>query len=107
MAALKGKRRCFAHSPTTMHQRRAASSRGGRNNRTPKAQTSAPVSSTADLQRHVGQVLADVLLRENTERRALSVARLIEVARKLIEQEEVERRLEMVEQRLTAMERRP
>jgi hypothetical protein len=62
------------------------------------------VGSVGALQQHVGQVLADVLLRENTERRALAVARLVETARRLIEQGDMERRLHMIEQRLATME---
>src|SRR5689334_5182359 len=84
MAALKGQQHCFAHSPRTSRQRRAASGRGGRQNRTPKASAPASVRSIPELQQIVGQVMADVLLRENTERRALAVARLVEVGRKLI-----------------------
>jgi hypothetical protein len=49
------------------------------------------------LQHHIGQVLADVLLRDNTEKRASVVARLVEVARNLIDAGEVEARLEMIE----------
>lgn len=105
MRPLRGDTLCFRHSPRTVHQRRAASARGGRHNRTPKASSAVAVASIADLQRHVGQALADVLLRDNTERRANAVARLVEVARRLIEVGEVEDRMNLIEQRLAWMER--
>ena len=102
MAALKGQSHCFTHSPKTASKRRVARRRGGQATRTPKARAAADVASIQALQRHVGQVLADVLLRDNTERRAGAIARLVEVARGLIEVGDMERRLEMIEQRLDA-----
>lgn len=63
------------------------------------------VQRIKDLQEHVGAVLADVLLRDNTERRALAVARLVEVGRKLITDGDIERRLDLIETRLHSMER--
>jgi hypothetical protein len=104
MAALKGGTLCFTHSPKAARQRTAARRKGGHATRTPKAAGPAPVATVADLQGHLGRVLADVLVRENTERRANAAARLIVVAARLIEQGEYEERLEMIEQRLTAME---
>lgn len=106
MRPLKGSRFCWAHAPHVRAQRRAASAKGGRAGRTAKATTPASVTAVADLQQHIGQALADVLLLPNRERRALAVARLVEVARKLIEVGELETRLELVEARLADMERR-
>ena len=104
MAPLKGERRCWAHSPRTARRRGLASSRGGRATRVGKAARPVPVASIPDLQRYVGQAIADVLLRENTERRANSIARLVEVARRLIEHGDLNDRLDLIERRLEAME---
>jgi len=105
MRPLKGARYCFSHSANTVHARRSASRRGGQHNRTPKAKAPVLVQSIKDLQEHVGQVLADVLLRDNTERRALAAARLVEVGRKLIVDGDIERRLDAIEARLDAQEK--
>jgi hypothetical protein len=104
MARLSGERFCFTHSPRATAYRRTARQKGGRATRTRKAVAPARVAEIGELQRHIGWVLADVLLRDNTERRALAVARLVEVGRRLIEQGELERRLELMEQRMNAME---
>lgn len=103
MAALSGQRQCFSHSARTVHQRLAASRRGGRKNRTAKASAPVAVKTIVELQQHVGKVLADILLRDNTEKRALAVARLVEVARRLIVEHEVAEWMELIEQRLDAM----
>jgi hypothetical protein len=63
------------------------------------------VATIADLQGHLGLLLADVLLRENTERRANAAARLIAEALKCIDASDVQTRLEMIEERLAAIER--
>lgn len=106
MARLKGERFCFTHSPAAAKRRRVARRRGGRASRTPKATTPVPVGTITDLQKHIGMTLADVLLLNNTEKRALAVARLVESARRLIEVNELQRWLMQIEQRLDSMERR-
>lgn len=105
MARLKGERFCFTHHPRAAGQRAAARKHGGAATRTKKAAAPASVAGIAQLQQHVGQVLADVLLRDNTEKRALAVARLVEVGRRLLEHGELERRLDMIEARLATMDR--
>jgi hypothetical protein len=68
------------------------------------AAASADVSSIAALQVHVGRLLADTLLLENSPRRSMTASRLILVALRLIEAGDHERRLDAIEERLNAME---
>jgi hypothetical protein len=106
MAALKRGRYCWNHSPAVSKQRAAARSRGGRRGLIAPAQGSADVSSIAALQGHVGQALADVLLRPSSEKKAASIARLVECARKLIVEGEVEQQLALLAARLDELEER-
>jgi hypothetical protein len=105
MPAMKGQRHCFTHSPNAATARRSARQKGGRT-RGIGYGVPADVSSIGALQRHLAQALGDSLIRPNSERRCVTIARLVEVARKLIEVGEVQQRLELVEARLAEMEGR-
>lgn len=106
MAPMRGERFCFRHSPKTAKARKVASARGGRHGRIPKAHTPADVTSIDELQKHLGQVLADVMLHPNTLQRGATVARLLGEARQLIEVGDLERRLALIEARLDMQDAR-
>lgn len=103
MPAMTGQRHCFTHSPKAATARKAARVKGGRT-RGIGYGVPADVTSIAALQRHLAQALGDSLIRPNSERRCLTIARLLEVGRKLIEVSEVEQRLALIEARLAHME---
>lgn len=104
MRPLKGGRYCFNHSPAVARKRAAARKRGGRQTRIGPAKGVADVSSIPALQSHIGQALADTLLRPSSEKKAASIARLVECARRLIVEGELEQRLALIEARLDAQE---
>lgn len=103
MAPLRGSSRCFAHAPQTAQARRAAAAKGGRKGRIGYG-APVDVSTLTALQAHVAQLLGDVLRRPNTERRAATGARLVETGRRLLDDLDLRQRLELLEQRLAAME---
>lgn len=103
MAAMKGQRHCFTHSPKAAKARKAARVKGGKT-RGIGYGTPADVATITSLQRHLAQALGDSLIRPNSERRCITIARLLDVGRKLIEQGETERRLELLEARLDDLE---
>lgn len=70
----------------------------------PNASAPALVGGISDLQRHLGQTLADTGMHENSLKRSMVVARLILAAAKLIEDGDISRRMDMIEQRLDSME---
>jgi hypothetical protein len=102
MPPMRGQARCFNHAKAVAAKRRAARAKGGSATKTAYATQPADVTTLTALQQHVGQLLADVMLRENTEKRALAAARLIEVARRLIESADLEARVAALEAVLRA-----
>lgn len=103
MARLRGTKHCFAHSPKTASKRKAASAKGGRRGRVGYG-VPADVSNVNALQGHLAQVVGDQLVRPNGERRNATLARLIDVARRLIDQSELEARIAAVERKLSTQE---
>jgi hypothetical protein len=103
MARLTGQKRCFTHSAGTAGHRRAARVKGGKATRQAKASAPVPVLTIAQLQGHLGLLLADVLLLPNTERRASAGARLIMAAARLITDGETRDLLEQVRDELTQL----
>lgn len=103
MAALKGQRQCFTHSPSTRGARTVARRRGGRN--TVRAAVKVGLRSIEDLQAVLEQEAGEVLKLSRSLRRASVVTRMLGEGRKLIEVSSIERRLDMIEQRLDAQEK--
>ena len=105
MAPLAGQPRCYTHSATTAASRAKARRRGGQRTRTGYAPIPAPVATIGDLQGTLAQVLGDVLRLPNSESRGRTVARLLVVAAKLIEDGDLRARIEALEQRLGSVTR--
>lgn len=103
MPAMKGQRQCFTHSPKAAKARKVARVRGGKS-RGIGYGVPANVGSIHALQAHLSQALGDSLIRPNSERRSTTIARLLEVGRKLLEHGELEQRLALIEARLDAQE---
>ncbi|HEU4993228.1 MAG TPA: hypothetical protein VFT29_00330, partial [Gemmatimonadaceae bacterium] len=97
MAALRGSRLCYNHSPGTARKRIASRRNGGRRTRVPNARTPLSVATIAELQQHIGQALADARMHGNSLQRSMVVARLVLAAVKLIEVGEVEQRFVQIE----------
>jgi hypothetical protein len=105
MAALKGQRHCFSHSAHTVHQRRAASRRGGQHNRVPNAARISSPATTAMVMVELSQALADAKRHPNSLQRGMLIARVGLALMKVRELSEVEDRLDAIERRLEATER--
>jgi hypothetical protein len=105
MRPLKGQRFCFAHSPRTKVQRRAASSRGGRAERVPNAPAISTPANIADIRLRLTQGLADAGQHPNTLQRGMLIARLTMALIKVIEVSDIEGRFETIEERLAEMEK--
>lgn len=105
MKPLKGSRHCFSHSAQTVHQRRVASSRGGKRHRVLNAKAPVPARSITDLQGHLEQAIADAMMHPNSLQRSMVIARLVLASARMIEVGDVERRLELIERQLANMER--
>lgn len=104
MAPLRGQTTCYIHSPRTASNRSASRRKAGQRRRVPNASAPALVGGIVDLQVHLGQALADAEMHENSLKRSMVVARLILAAAKLIEDGDITRRIDMIEQRLDAQE---
>lgn len=94
MAPLVGKSECFIHDAHTATARAASRRKAGQRLRVPNARAPLPVSTIADLQRHIGQALGDAMQHENSLKRAAVVARLVMAAARLIEEGETRALLE-------------
>lgn len=104
MPPLRGKGECYIHSPGSARQRSASRSKAGQRVRVPNAKAPVDVMLVADLQRHLGQALADALQHENSLKRAAVVARLLMAGLQMIAAGETEMRLQLVEERLQRWE---
>lgn len=100
MRPLLGERFCWAHSPKVASKRTRARRRGGLRRRAGYSAAPVPVQTIGDLQAHLGQVLADVLLLPNSTKRANVVARMLAVGLQLLSGD-LEDRVSALESRAT------
>ena len=95
-AALTGESLCFNHSPTTAAIRQLSTVRGGKRNRVPNAAAPVDASTVEALQAIIGQAIADAQVHENSLKRGSLLARLVMVAKALIEVGDVQEQLESI-----------
>lgn len=103
VAALKGDRYCFNHSPATRKAQAEARRRGGMANLTPHfadpATVPANVATLEEARGILSYTLAEVIGMENTIARARILINLFDSFVKSIEIGEIEARLQALEQR--------
>jgi hypothetical protein len=105
MAALRGSSLCYNHSPKTSRLRAVSRRNGGKRTRIGKATAPTDIESISALQQHLGGLLADTLRLSNSVKRTMTAVRVIESARRMIEDGETRILLEQLKDELQRQRR--